>query len=193
KGQPCDFSGIQDYEMIEQAGGIQWPFPSGKNLEGLFAGALMQQRRLFEDGHFFHPDGKACFRFEEPRSSPEPVSEEHPFIFLTGRGTSAQWHTQTRTGKSAILRKMYPADPYVEINPYDAEQLKVDPSQWVQVMTRRGRIRAQVMIVPTVRRGQIFMPMHYVTTNQLTFPAFDPYSRQPSYKICAARILTEGY
>ena len=32
------------------------------------------------------------------------------------------------------------------------------------------------------------MPMHYVETNALTFAAFDPYSRQPSYKACAISI-----
>jgi anaerobic selenocysteine-containing dehydrogenase len=30
--------------------------------------------------------------------------------------------------------------------------------------------------------------MHYAGTNELTYPAFDPYSRQPSYKYCAVRI-----
>ena len=32
------------------------------------------------------------------------------------------------------------------------------------------------------------MPMHYETMNRLTFAAFDPYSRQPSYKACAVRL-----
>ena len=31
------------------------------------------------------------------------------------------------------------------------------------------------------------MPMHYEDVNQLTHPAFDPYSKQPSYKACAVR------
>jgi assimilatory nitrate reductase catalytic subunit len=30
--------------------------------------------------------------------------------------------------------------------------------------------------------------MHYARANQLTFPAFDPHSRQPSYKHCAVRL-----
>ena len=33
------------------------------------------------------------------------------------------------------------------------------------------------------------MPMHYETINQLTFAAFDPYSRQPSYKACAVNLM----
>ena len=27
-GQPCDISGIRDYRMIDECGGIQWPWPS---------------------------------------------------------------------------------------------------------------------------------------------------------------------
>jgi hypothetical protein len=30
--------------------------------------------------------------------------------------------------------------------------------------------------------------MHYREVNRLTFPAFDPYSRQPSYKACAVKV-----
>jgi assimilatory nitrate reductase catalytic subunit len=32
------------------------------------------------------------------------------------------------------------------------------------------------------------MPMHYASTNYLTADAFDPYSRQPSYKACAVAL-----
>jgi assimilatory nitrate reductase catalytic subunit len=30
--------------------------------------------------------------------------------------------------------------------------------------------------------------MHYATTNLLTDAVFDPYSSQPAYKSCAARL-----
>ena len=30
-GQPCDITGIADYEMLDASGGIQWPFPAGKS------------------------------------------------------------------------------------------------------------------------------------------------------------------
>jgi assimilatory nitrate reductase catalytic subunit len=56
------------------------------------------------------------------------------------------------------------------------------------VTSRRGSVTAAAFVTPTVCRGQAFLPMHYATANQLTFPAFDPYSRQPSYKHCAVRI-----
>jgi anaerobic selenocysteine-containing dehydrogenase len=36
--------------------------------------------------------------------------------------------------------------------------------------------------------GQVFIPMHYATANMLTYPAVDPYSRQPAYKACAVSL-----
>jgi anaerobic selenocysteine-containing dehydrogenase len=143
---------------------------------------------LFEDGAFFHADRKAKFLFELPRNLPEVTDAEYPFLLLTGRGTSSQWHTQTRTGKSAVLRKLYPEEIYVEINPADAEELGIDANQKVCVASRRGRVMATAFITNTVKRGQVFIPMHYATANELTFPAVDPYSREPAYKACAVSL-----
>lgn len=186
KGQPCDMTGIIDYKMLDEKGGVQWPLKEGE-------ADFKTERRLFEDGLFYHPDGKAKIIFEEVKEKPESPCEYYPFELLTGRGTSSQWHTQTRTGKSAVLRKMYPKHIYVEINPRDARSLDINQNQWVYVSTRRGKVRAQASIIPTVREGQIFLPMHYDETNKLTFPSFDPYSRQPSYKTCAARVSILNY
>ena len=119
---------------------------------------------------------------------PEPPCEEYPFLLLTGRGTSSQWHTQTRTAKSAVLRKLYPEDAYFEIHPKDATRLEIAPNTPVQISSRRGQMKATAILTPTVQPGQIFLPMHYAKTNQLTADAYDPYSRQPSYKACAVAL-----
>ena len=205
RGQPCDITGIEGYRMIDDCGGVQWPLPErlkaeGQRLNGdqetnlppsAFSpqpSAFLHERRLFEDGRFFHPDGKARFIFEEPRALPEPPDDEYPFILLTGRGTSSQWHTQTRTSKSDVLRKLYPASVYVEINPVDAKRLGIVPNMPVNIVSRRASITANAFVTPTVQPGHVFLPMHYATVNRLTFPSFDPHSRQPSYKACAVRL-----
>jgi assimilatory nitrate reductase catalytic subunit len=146
------------------------------------------ERRLFEDGRFFHRDGRARFRFDQPTRAPELPDGEYPFYLLTGRGTSAQWHTQSRTAKSAVLRKLYPDQIYVEINPDDAKRLGIETGELVEVSSRRGRLEAVAFVTGTVSLGQVFIPMHYVATNELTFPAFDPWSRQPSYKSAAVKV-----
>jgi len=56
------------------------------------------------------------------------------------------------------------------------------------VVSRRARVVCAAFITPTVQPGQVFIPMHYGVTNQLTHAAFDPHSRQPSYKHCAVRV-----
>src|SRR5690606_34776194 len=124
----------------------------------------------------------------DPRPLPEETSEKFPMLLLTGRGSSSQWHTQTRTGKSPVLRKLYPQEPYVEISPKDAQALGIAADQWVIVRSARGRVRARALVTHVGQPRQLFRPMHYVVTNQLPEPSCDPYSRQPSYKACAVRV-----
>jgi len=181
--RPCDIRGIRDYAMIDRCGGIQWPWPENAEVK-----SPVQERRLFEDGLYYHADGRAKFLFEEPRELPEQPDAAFPLLLLTGRGTSSQWHTQTRTGKSDVLRQLYPEEAYVEINPADAAALTIYDWDRVQVSSRRGAVLVSAVVTSTVQPGQLFMPMHYAETNELTFPAFDKYSRQPSYKACAVKL-----
>ncbi|WP_438483239.1 molybdopterin oxidoreductase family protein [Oleiharenicola lentus] len=180
-GQPFDFFGIRDYAHIEEARGIQWPLPE--------RGAdPAPERRLFADGKFFTRDGRAKFFFDEPRPMPEQADAHYPLILLTGRGTSAQWHTGSRTNKSAILRKLAPTVQHVEINPADAAQVGISDGAKVTVQSRRAAVEAVALVTHVVQPGQVFMPMHFPDVNKLTFPAYDPHSRQPSYKACAVRV-----
>lgn len=181
RGAPCDITGIENYAMLDRQGGIQWPFPEKSQVD-------QRERRLFENGEFYHPDGKAKFIYGEIEEAPELPDKAYPFILLTGRGTVAQFHTQTRTGKSEALRHLYPHEIYVEINPDDAAKLGIRNDDLVIVYSRRGEVRARVAADHKMRQGETFIPMHYKETNQLTLPSFDPYSHQPSYKICAVNI-----
>ena len=184
RGRPCDITGIKDYQFLEERGGVQWPLPAGSSDPG-------QERRLFEDGQFFHSNGKARFFAEEPRPLTERPTEKYPFLLLTGRGSASQWHTQTRTSKSAVLRKLYPEHPFVELNPANARELGITPNEWVTVESQRGEMQAMAFLTPAVASGIVFLPMHYEGTNRLTDPVFDPYSKQPSYKSCAVRVVRQ--
>jgi len=185
QGRPCDISGIDDYRMLDDRGGVQWPFPAG-------AASAEPHRRLFEDGRYYHADERAKFLFDAPLPMPEPPTPAFPLLLLTGRGTAAQWHTQTRTKKSAVLRKLAPQNAYVELNPADARELKIAQNEPVIVESQRGSLTAQAFVTPVVGVGQVFIPMHYETVNQLTDAVFDTYSRQPSYKACAVRVRRAG-
>ncbi len=187
--QPCDFSGIQGYDHIQQQGGIQWPYPAPHVAASASEWSSSDtHRRLFADGKFFTPDERAIFLFDEPRPMPELPDADWPFLLNTGRGTSAQWHTGSRTNKSDVLRKLAPTSLYVEINPSDADRLGIAHNDRVAVRSRRGEAEAFAVVTPTVQPGQLFMPMHFAAVNLLTFPSFDPHSRQPSYKACAVAV-----
>lgn len=76
KDRPCDITGIQGYDHLDAMGGIQWPYPETD-------ATLPQERRLFEDGSYYHEDAKARILFD-----PLPNSRG------TGRGVSfspAHW------------------------------------------------------------------------------------------------------
>jgi ferredoxin-nitrate reductase len=208
-GQPCDFSGIRDYQHIAAAGGIQWPWTANdeKGVQAPVAAvgvasvqpadssesatqtlSRRRHRRLFKDGKFFTADGRARFWFDLPRPMAELPDESYPYLLLTGRGSSAQWHTGSRTNKSAVLRKLAPTELYAEINPADAAKLGIRAGDTVRVRSRRGSASATAFITATIQRGQVFLPMHFATVNQLTCPSFDPHSRQPSYKAAAVAL-----
>ena len=183
RGQPCDFSGIRDYDHIQAEGGIQWPYPEDGKPR-----TEDRERRLFADGEFFTTDGRAKFLFDEPVPMPELPDAGYPFLLNTGRGSSAQWHTGSRTDKSAVLRKLAPNVPWIELNPADAGALRVVTGDRVVVRSRRGVTSAHAVVTPIVQPGQVFMPMHFAGVNMLTFPAYDPHSRQPAYKACAVAV-----
>ena len=180
KDQPCEITGIDGYQDLDAQGGIQWPHQSQSPPE--------QQRRLFEDKAFYTPSGRANFLFDPPAPLAEPTDEEFPFTLLTGRGTSAQWHTQSRTNKSKVLKKLYPEVLLLDLHPADAARLKISDRQQVTITSRRASITALARLTTSVKPDEVFLPMHEGNINLLTHPAFDPHSRQPSYKACAVKI-----
>ncbi len=186
RGRPCDLTGIRDYPMLDGAGGVQWPLS-----ESMAEAPFDTERRLFADGVFFREGGRALFTFEAPRPVAEPVDGEFPFVLLTGRGTSAQWHTETRTGKSSVLALLKPSGgTRLQMNPEDVRRLDLEGAESVEVQSRRGRVRVGLWPTAAVPQGVVFLEMHDAETNHLTYPDFDPYSRQPSYKHCAVAVRT---
>jgi assimilatory nitrate reductase catalytic subunit len=186
ENQPCDIMGINGHEMIRKSGGVQWPLSRDQGSK--FEVSSFRERRLFADGQFFTPDKRAKFMFDEPVAAPEQRSDEFPLILMTGRGTSAQWHTETRTGKSAVLAKMMPAELMLDLNEQDALSLGIRDGAAVRVITKRAELTVKARLTSCVKPGEVYLPMHDPRVNQLTHASFDPHSRQPSYKHSAVRV-----
>jgi assimilatory nitrate reductase catalytic subunit len=180
-GRLCDCAGMT-YDAIEQAGGIQWPYPA----EATDPSAT---RRLYSDGRYPTEDGRARLLPVAWAPFPEQPNDEFPLVLNTGR-TVEHWHTRTKTGRVPILEHLSPS-AWVEMNPRDARALGFKPQQRVDLVSRRGRMRGvELRVTETVAPGQVFVPFHYpeANANEITQSAFDPHSREPNYKQAAVRV-----
>lgn len=179
-GQLCDYSGM-DYGRIESEGGIQWPFPAGTT--------EVTTTRLYADGKFQTEDGKARLLPVDWEAFPEQPTEDYPFVLNTGR-TVEHWHTRTKTAQIPILERLAP-NACLEMNPRDAEALKLQAHMPVDIVSKRGRTSGvELRVTEIIAPGQVFMPFHFAETNvnEVTQSAFDPISREPNYKQCAVRV-----
>jgi assimilatory nitrate reductase catalytic subunit len=152
--------------------------------------------RFFADGQFYHPDGKARML---PITAPTELAQG--VQLNTGRNRD-QWHTMTRSGKAPRLGA-HLAEPYLEINPQDAEGLTLAPGDLVRVSTPTGTAILRALVTPRVARGQVFAPIHWTRhrssgglVNALTASVTDPISGQPALKeggVNLARFVPEWY
>jgi assimilatory nitrate reductase catalytic subunit len=184
RGRLCDYSGI-NYEMLEQSGAVQWPLPEGS--------VPAETSRLYEDGVFATPDGRARLIGGHWEPFPEQPNREYPMVLNTGR-TVEHWHTRTKTREVPILERLSP-EAWLEMNPRDAGGLGLRSHDRVDVVSRRGRVRGvELRLTEITAPGQVFMPFHYFETNvnEVTQSAFDPVSREPNYKQCAVRVERTG-
>ena len=177
EGRLLDISGMT-HDSIETARGIQWP---------MRAGAETGTPRLYADGKFCFPDGKARLLAMEYIENNECPSEEYPFWMNSGRVVE-HFHTRTKTGKIGNCNKFSPT-PYMEINPDAAAAWGVEHMGYVRLVSRRGDAVVMAQLTHRVPRDMVFIPFHfYECVNRLTLGLLDPYSRQPAFKQCAVRI-----
>ncbi len=193
KGTDMDLTGAP-YARLKQVRGLRWPVPSTDHpgtlrrfVEGdpLFAKDKAAGRRMY---FYKKPDGKAVV-FARPDKGPEePTDAEYPIALTTGR-LLEHWHTMTMTGQNPELVRAVPK-PYVEINPDDAKEKGIQNKDLVIVTTRRGSLKMEARVIDRPRKGTVFIPFHWPEslTNILTIDAVDPGSKEPEYKVCAARI-----
>lgn len=182
RGRLCDYSGIS-YALLADRGAVRWPFPEGDE----------SKPRLYSDGEFQTPDGRARFVAAHWEPFPEQPLKDYPLVLNTGR-TVEHWHTRTKTREVPILEHLSPR-AWLEMNPRDAKHLGLRSHDRVDVVSQRGRVAAvELRLTEIVAPGQVFMPFHFFETNvnEVTQSAFDPISREPNYKQCAVRVERTG-
>jgi assimilatory nitrate reductase catalytic subunit len=171
---PADYDGLAP---------IQWPV--GADAAGT--------ARLFTEGRFQTPDGRARMVPVRPKGPATAVGDAYPLALNTGR-LRDQWHTMTRTGLAPALCRHAP-EPYVEVHPQDADAAGVKDGALVRVQTRQAETVVITRISDRQRRGGLFMPMHFTDAfapsgraNALVAASVDPVSGQPEFKHTPARL-----
>lgn len=182
-GRDLDYSALS-YAILERDGPQQWPYR--RDAQG-------GVRRLYADGRFATPGGRA--RFADIGYTPvaEPVCADYPLRLTTGR-LRDHWHTMARTALSAALTR-HVEQPWMSLHPRDMAAAGLADGALAKVRSRRGQLYIAVRADDSLRAGQAFLPMHWGSAfiagdgvNALTNPARDPLSRQPELKHCAIAV-----
>ncbi|MDB5895696.1 MAG: nitrate reductase, partial [Rhodoferax sp.] len=191
-GRDLDITGLS-YAMLDDKGPQQWPLRTGETTG---------QARLYADGVFATPDGRARFANTPYRPLAEPRDARYPFALTTGR-LRDHWHGMTRTGTLGRLFG-HVAEPSVALHPQDMVRRQLKDGDLVHVTSRRGSIVLPVQGSPEVGLTQAFIAMHWgeeylsgmgsagerlAGVNALTNSAYCPTSKQPELKHSAVKIL----
>jgi len=171
-----DLSGLAEAEYQELAP-VQWPVRQpGRGTA-----------RMFAEGRFYHPDGKARMIAVEPRPPARAADEAYPLILNTGRSRD-QWHTMTRTGRSARLAAHTP-EPVLAVHPADAVRFGLSDGGLARISGKRAALVLRVAFDNGLRRGEVFAPIHWTdrqasaaVVGRVIDAATDPFSGQPELK-----------
>jgi assimilatory nitrate reductase catalytic subunit len=163
---------------------LQWPVNSQ---------ASQGTQRLFTDGKFYTPNGKARMIAVAPRLPAIATDADFPLVLNTGR-IRDQWHTMTRTGKVPRLNA-HLFEPFVQIQARDATTYKLQEGGLATLRTRQGAMLARVQVSEDQRLGSAFVPIHWsdafaklARADALVAAITDPISGQPEFKHTPVKI-----
>jgi len=187
RGRDLDIGGLT-YELLDAAGPQQWPFPEGAEIADAASRA-----RLYTDGRFATPDGRARFVVPTQALTAERADARYPLHLTTGR-LRDQWHGMSRTGKVARLYN-HVDEARIEMHADDLALRGLKSGDLVRVKSRRGDVVLRAEASNEIRSGQAFVAMHWggnslnsAGANALTLREFDPYSKQPELKHAAVQV-----
>ena len=171
----------EEYDALQP---VQWPINSQ---------APQGTQRLFADGKFYTPSGKARMIAVAPQLPAVAVDADFPLVLNTGR-IRDQWHTMTRTGKVPRLNA-HLFEPFVQVQLSDAQKYQLQDGGLASLTSRHGSMLARVQVSEDQRPGSVFVPMHWndafaksARADALVAPITDPISGQPEFKHTPTRI-----
>lgn len=169
-----DFYGIT-YARLDRESGVHWPCPAPDHPGTPY---------LFADDF---PRGKGKFWALEYGTESELPDDEYPYHLTTGR-VLFHWHGGALTRRSK-LDDIFP-EPVLEIHPDDACTLDVSTGDWIEAVSRRGRIVCRALVTGRSPAGTVFLPFHFAeaAANLLTWEKVDPRAKIPDFKMTAVRL-----
>ena len=187
-----NFFGIT-YERLEKERGIRWPCPTEDHPGTCRRYVPGEDPLAHGSGRFdFYgqPDGRAVIWIHHQEKPKEPRTGEFPLTLTTGR-ILEHWHTMTITGKLDGLNEIHP--DFLQIHPQDARRLGIVDGSEVTVRSRRGQADFIAQLTDAIRLGVVFATFHSARhlVNRATNDVFDPFSKQPEYKLCAVSVQSK--
>ncbi len=176
-------SGLSDaeYDTLQP---VQWPVTSR---------APQGTQRLFGDGKFYTPSGKARMIAVAPQLPAVSVDADFPLVLNNGR-IRDQWHTMTRTGKVPRLNAQQ-YESFVQVQARDATTYKLQEGGLAKLSSRHGTMLARVQVSEDQRAGSVFVPIHWSESlakasrvDALVAPITDPFSGQPEFKHSPVKV-----
>ncbi len=170
------YGGIS-YERIEEVG-LQWPCRDESD----------PGTQYLHKGKFARPNGKGQFVPLEYKKSAEIADAEYPLILTTDRSLY-HYHSATMTRRVAGLEEL-DSNEWLKLSPADAEQFGIEDGEWVEVYSRRGKIKVRAQVTDVCPSGVCSMTFHFheSPTNEITNPALDPVAKIPETKVTAVRV-----
>ncbi|WP_138472945.1 nitrate reductase, partial [Poseidonocella sp. HB161398] len=149
--------------------------------------------RFFAEGGFYTPDRRGRMLAVTARPPASKTSSIFPLRLNTGR-VRDHWHTMTRTALSPRLSQ-HIAEPFLEMNPADAEARGLGAADLVQVASPHGRAVLRLVVTDRVATGSVFAPMHWTgqyasagRIDALVEANTDPVSGQPESKASPVEV-----
>ena len=141
----------------------RWPVAAVTTAATAANPADAEDGRLFGNGGFSTPDGRARFVAVTPRGLAAEQSERFPMLLNTGR-LRDQWHTMSRTG---LVPRLAPhaVEPVLRMAPTDAKDRDIADGALVRVETPHGALVVVAEHAPEQAPGTLFLPIHWTDRN----------------------------
>jgi formate dehydrogenase major subunit len=170
------FAGVT-YDRLAGYKSLQWPVAIDGTDEPL----------LYTKG-FHMPDGKAYLYpldWNEPCEVPDRTFDLHA---NNGR-ILEHFHEGNMTYRVPGINEGTP-EHWIEISLELARERGIDSGRWVEIASRRGKLRSKVLVTERASGNEIYVPLHSHETpvNALTSSAVDAATHTPAYKETAVQM-----